>query len=242
MGNHPCRDGNEGSSPALLAIPGNSGKEIDVCCLCCGATIVRIQPAHEAVDSPNPYGMAMAVKLFASPLHQAFAAVGYESGHVIVYDLTMDRNNIAAEIVAIKKLHLEPVMALDMDRSGSGGISGSAEDKLVSFLIDFDAKTIKEVATIDLKKQGVADVSLRQDGKLVASAGWDGKLRVYKRPGGKALAVLKHHSEALAAVAFGPSTGVIASGARDGTIALWDVYASNKVGGRLQVVPGSETV
>ena len=225
--------------PAFIAIPGHSEKVVEVCCACCGATVATFiqDPGAAEVES---WGMCMAVKLFLGPQNKIFVAIGYEAGHVVVWDLAKaiekDKNKkISSDVagiycrpVAQGKLHSEPIMALEVDADGVSGVSGSAEDKLVAFAIDFEAGRVVPENTINVRKQGVADIALRQDGKLLATAGWDGKVRVYKRASGKALAVLKYHSEAATAVVFSPETYLMASGARDGTIALWDIYCKPK--------------
>jgi WD40 repeat protein len=191
----------------------------------------------------------MSTKLFKGPKevnNEVLLAVGYESGHFVLWSVTdaVRKATAAAaavgttssmpysppEPLACAKLHSEPIMALDIDVEGYSGVSGSAEDALITFSITYTgsasaaAATIAPTATINIKKQGVGDVALRPDGKLLASAGWDGKIRVYKKSNGKALAVFKYHSASASALEFSPRSFLIASGARDGTVALWDVY------------------
>lgn len=222
---HTC----PGNLPAaLLAIPGDSEKEAEVCCARCGAALAAFRQDPSAAEGDR-WGMFMAAKLFPGPENRVMLAAGFESGHVVVWDVDAAAAAAPAPRVprplALGKLHSEPIMALDIDEGGLSGVSGSAEDKLVAFRIDFGRGTVAPTAAVELRKQGVADVALRQDGKLLASAGWDGKVRVYKRASCKALAALRYHSAAASAVAFCPETFVLASGARDGTVALWDVYA-----------------
>lgn len=215
---------------ALIVIPGNSEKEVEVCCVCCGATIATFRQDPGSAES-DAWGMCMAAKLFLGPQKQVSLAVGYEAGHVIVWDVAQAATPSlvrTCQPLASGKLHSEPVMALDIDIGGSSGVSGSAEDKLVVFTIDYSARAVVPAMSINVRKQGVADIALRQDGKLLASAGWDGNVRVYKRANGKALAVLKYHTQAASAVVFSPETYLLASGARDGTIALWDIYCKSK--------------
>ncbi len=246
---------------ALISIPSYSEKVVEVCCAgCCAPLAMFLQSESEAAALPEQdrWGMCMATKLFVGPKevnNDVLLAVGYESGHVVLWSVTDAVEASAATAAAIgrstsapqysppkplasAKLHSEPIMALEIDVDGYSGVSGSAEDALIPFSISFTAQptatgtttsamlTIAPTTTINIKKQGVGDVALRPDGKLFASAGWDGKIRVYKRSNGKALAVFKYHSAAASAVAFSPRKFLIASGARDGTVALWDVYST----------------
>lgn len=238
---------------ALIAIPSYSEKVVEVCCAaCCAPLAMFLQKENDAAALPeqNKWGMCMATKLFIGPKevnYEVLLAVGYESGYVVLWSVTAAVRAsaaAAAEVgvsfssysppkpLAYAKLHSEPIMALDIDINGYSGVSGSAEDALMTFSINYKsgdpaaaAVSITPTATISLKKQGVGDVALRPDGKIISSAGWDGKVRVYKRSSGKALAVFKYHSAAASAVVFSPRKFLIASGARDGTVALWDVYS-----------------
>lgn len=50
--------------------------------------------------------------------------------------------------------------------------------------------------TVELRRQGIADVAIRADGRLLATAGWDGRVRLYRLRTGQPLAVLKVRSRA----------------------------------------------
>jgi WD40 repeat protein len=240
---------------ALIAIPSYSEKVVEVCCAaCCAPLAMFLQKEKDGAVLPeeSKWGMCMATKLFLGPKevnNDILLAVGYESGYVVLWSVTaavQASAAAAAEVgvslstysppkpLAYAKLHSEPIMALDIDTDGYSGVSGSAEDALTTFSINYTtgdpaatSTTITPTATISLKKQGVGDVALRQDGKILASAGWDGKIRVYKKSSGKALAVFRYHSASASAVEFSPRKFLIASGARDGTVALWDVYSAH---------------
>ena len=92
-----------------------------------------------------------------------------------------------------------------------------------------------------------AAVALRGDGRCAAAGGWDGAVRVFAWKGGRALVRLRYHSDAVSEVAFlpdgaaegdvssdahdddgeappprdGHAPTMLASGSRDGTVALW---------------------
>jgi len=98
---------------------------------------------------------------------------------------------------------------------------------------------------------GVADVAIRGDGRIVALAGWDGRTRVRALPkgasrrdgvgggrrkkdttgkgakdAGRKLASLGVHSDVVACVAFDDREGgfALATGSRDGSVALWPIF------------------
>ena len=100
--------------------------------------------------------------------------------------------------------------------------------------------------------RGVACVAVRDDGEIFAAGGWDGRTRVYeirgdlsgvkgvarrpKKPPGtkrpRRLASLGFHDDVVACVAFhtaaggkgAPHAGWLATGSRDGTVALWPIF------------------
>ena len=73
--------------------------------------------------------------------------------------------------------------------------------------------------------RGVSELSFRREGRLLAAAGWDGRVRLFDTKRSMPLASLRYHSAAATALAWAhDSRGTLASGARDGTIALWQVY------------------
>ncbi len=215
---HVCDADSAGEAPALLALPGDAEDRAEVRCLSCGAALAALDGARAADKS----GLLMALRLFEAR-GRVLLAAGYEAGTVLVWDL--GGGFAAPRVLAQGKLHAEPVMALDVDADGGGGVSSSAEDRVVSFTIDYESGVISEARALTARGEGVGDVALRPDGALVAAAGWDGRVRLFRRASGRALAVLKYHRAAATAAAFGPRSYRLATGARDGTVALWDCYA-----------------
>ena len=73
--------------------------------------------------------------------------------------------------------------------------------------------------------RGVSELTFRREGRLLAAAGWDGRVRLYDAKRAAPLASLRYHAAAATALAWAhDARGTLASGARDGTIALWQVY------------------
>ena len=121
------------------------------------------------------------------------------------------------------------------------GISGSADEALAFFSADAAAGTLTVTASRSLPKGGVSEVAVRPDGRVAATAHWDGRVRLWHARRRTPLGVLRYHSKAAAAVAFGwspPSCdgasgsrdsalcggAPLASGGRDGAVAVWCVY------------------
>lgn len=238
---HSCSlEGNPGAVPALLAIPSNNEKVIEVCCCECGHKLAHFYMKSDFnKDSEQPmdngslykYGMCLAVKLFLRNIkespddtgnaYEVCIAIGYENGSVVVFPVSHPQSPLAEG-----KLHNEPIMALAIDNeTGQWGVSGSAEDKVVCFDIEYDQRKIICRNVIDVRRQGVGDIAVRPDGKIIAVAGWDGRARIYRRKTCNTLAVLKYHVAAASSICFSPETYLIATGSRDGTVALWDTYS-----------------
>ena len=77
----------------------------------------------------------------------------------------------------------------------------------------------------------------RSDGRLLAVALWDASVRLYDCSRLKPLATLRYQREAVDTIAFigglgnndeevSPWKGHFATGSKDGSIAVWDIYAN----------------
>ena len=184
---HACPGAADGVPAALLAIPGDAEQAAEVCCCACGSTLAVLCP-HPA--GPK-LGICLALRLFLGPplgggRRAVLLAAGYEDGSVAVWDPAA-----GAKPLALGKLHSKPVMALDVDPGGGGGVSGAAEGRLAAFEVDYAGGAVRRWHALGARQEGVGDVAVRPDGRIVAAAGWDGRVRLYKRRSGAALAVLK---------------------------------------------------
>ncbi|EFN56409.1 hypothetical protein CHLNCDRAFT_48750 [Chlorella variabilis] len=155
--------------------------------------------------------MVMAVQLYCPP----------EDGSVAVWQLGVAPH---APPRALHTLCREPVMALAVDCTGAGGAAGSAEDQVVVFRLDHAAGRVSVRHSIEVQRKGIGDVAVRPDRRLLATAGWDGRVRVYKYRSGRPLAILKYHTSAVTGIRFAPRSMLLATAARDGTVALWPLF------------------
>ena len=145
--------------PALLALPGGDECSAEVVCCGCGATVASApQPALG-----RKVGMVMALALFMGPCASPAAAptsapadgaeqqepsagssgrpgtesagarlllaAGYEDGSLAVWEVAAP----LARVLALRRLHDEPVMALTIDPAGEGGACGAAERQITLF-------------------------------------------------------------------------------------------------------------
>lgn len=106
----------------------------------------------------------------------------------------------------------------------AGGASASADDKIVTFSIDWEQQQLQQTASLPLKSPGVAALAIRQDSRILAAAGWDSRVRVFHYGKHRGLAVLQYHRDGVLHVCFDARTKCLASASKDGTISLWSIY------------------
>ena len=175
---------------------------------------------------------------------------GYEDGSVILW--RFDDNGAEAKEVWRRRTHREAVLCVAVDKMGEGAVTGGADGATTRYAVDVErlkrinVGTMREgeefddivrivrthapyasVVSASCKQPGVGAVAIRGDGKIVACGCWDGKIRVYEykaKSKGRILAVLKYHENAVTDVAFAPDGSLLASAARDGDVALWEIF------------------
>ncbi len=176
------------------------------------APVLRLVPGRG-----RKTGMAMA-SACGPGSHTVLA--GYESGDLVLWD-----TETGAWLHSVRVLQ-EAVLCIRLVPNTGGGMVSGADAAAAGFLVDQETMQLSKTQhALPLAAPGCGDIAVRRDGKLVALAGWDRRVRLYEAGSLRPLAILRHHSESVYAVAFAShQLGVIASGGKDQEIALWRVY------------------
>lgn len=112
-------------------------------------------------------------------LNSSHLSVGYESGNIVVYEITPEKEEYHIRIVSVEPIHSpEPVTALYYDRTRHILLSGSSTDKL-------GITKLKNTSELDsthmcrIKHRGIGDLCVSTDG-IIGLVTWDGYARFYQ--------------------------------------------------------------
>ncbi|XP_076234216.1 guanine nucleotide-binding protein subunit beta-like protein 1 isoform X2 [Calliopsis andreniformis] len=148
--------------------------------------------------------------------------VGYEGGKLILWDI---RQKSTLDVLPVETCP----MALDFDTTLMKGIIGNPSDQLQVFGLSDHSLCNKN--KISLKNAGTSVIAIRPDAKIVAVGGWDSRVRIYSWKSLKPLAVLDQHRDTVQDITFSlqkikmyNNKCMMATAAKDGYIALWDIY------------------
>ncbi|XP_017885856.1 guanine nucleotide-binding protein subunit beta-like protein 1 [Ceratina calcarata] len=164
-------------------------------------------------------GEAMVIK----PLrNERLVLVGYERGTVILWDIRQSR------VLSSLKLESCP-MALDFDNNVMKGVIGSPSDNIQTFSLSDNSLFVNN--KIPLTNPGISVITIRPDAKIMAAGGWDSRVRIFSWKNLKPLAVLDQHRETVQDICFSlartrtyDNKYLMATAAKDGYVALWDIY------------------
>jgi protein decreased size exclusion limit 1 len=145
-----------------------------------------------------------------------------------------DSRSAAAPLLT-EQMHEDPLLCLALEQRGRRGACGAASARVVQFALDIPAGRLTKgvshaahAASAGSSARGTGDVSFREGpsgaGRLLAAATWDGRVRLFDCKASKPLASMRYHSAAATCVAWADNdAGELASGSRDGAVALWHI-------------------
>ncbi|PKI85258.1 Asa1p [Malassezia vespertilionis] len=174
-------------------------------------------------------------------------AAGYEDGSAQAWTLPIHHEKLGqAELLWSSKEHTESVMSMCLTPDKSAVLTVGADDLLVYTALTPNALS-KKYST---QHPGNACVAMRADAHVVAVGSWDSFIRILSMPEGILLAKLAYHKDSVYSLAYArfdtthtlalgpesssedesvslatkPTPRLMAAGAKDGRITLWDTH------------------
>ncbi|XP_076749890.1 guanine nucleotide-binding protein subunit beta-like protein 1 isoform X2 [Xylocopa sonorina] len=155
--------------------------------------------------------------------NERLVLVGYEGGKLILWDVRQSKilNSLTVE---------SNPMALEFDPTLRKGAIAGPSDNIQIFTLSVD-HLLCDKSKITLTNPGTSVITIRPDGRVVAIGGWDSRVRIFSWKSLKPLAVLDQHKEAVQDINYSTrqisaydNKNIMATAAKDGYIALWDIY------------------
>ncbi|XP_033356961.1 guanine nucleotide-binding protein subunit beta-like protein 1 [Bombus vosnesenskii] len=165
-------------------------------------------------------GEIMAIK----PLkNEKLVLVAYEAGELILWDVRQSK--------VLSSLTVETCpMALDFDTTLSKGAIAGPTNNIQIFSLSVD-HLLHNKNKITMTNPGTSIITIRPDAKIMAVGGWDSRIRLYSWKTLKPLAVLNQHKDTVHDISYSierikayDNKFIMATAAKDGYIALWDIY------------------
>ncbi|KAL8747184.1 MAG: hypothetical protein Q9190_000891 [Brigantiaea leucoxantha] len=148
-------------------------------------------------------GMVMALDIQAETT-RIQVAVGYESGHTMVF--VQSDPGASFQKLYVAQPHSQPILSIAIFPSGDFYATSAADAVVAKHPLPVMKgvwKTeLKPVKISHTKHSGQQGLRIRSDEKILATAGWDSRIRVYSGKTLKEVAVLRWHSTGCYATAF----------------------------------------
>eukprot|EP01028_Stygiella_incarcerata_P002386 TRINITY_DN14457_c0_g1_i1.p1 TRINITY_DN14457_c0_g1~~TRINITY_DN14457_c0_g1_i1.p1 ORF type:complete len:330 (-),score=62.57 TRINITY_DN14457_c0_g1_i1:55-1023(-) len=174
---------------------------------------------HQKPDD-HDHGMVMCLQrmTFGS---QDFILCGREDGSVDLLDMR------TSTCIHSQKIFKEAVLSVETLMNGKI-VAGSADCEIITLSLNQNPDAsfgFRPIRKEILPMKGTNCIKERSDGKIFAVGGWDRRVRIFQSRNGHPLAILKYHTGSVNCVDFHSSgRGLLASGAADSRIALWNIY------------------
>lgn len=197
-----------------IAIPSDVTSQVDIYDCKTHNSIGFLKPCSDQ----SKYGMCMSIKPVQDERH---IVIGYENGSVALWDIR------CLKMINSCSFHQESVMCMDFSPGFMKGLSGSVDNKIVSWKLTLtEEKSVEHMSPsdqIEVTNPGFNDICIRNDNKIFATAGWDSNIRIFGYKKLKPLAVLSYHKESVQCLTFSDDN-LLACGSKDQYISLWDIY------------------
>ncbi|KNC56439.1 STE/STE11 protein kinase [Thecamonas trahens ATCC 50062] len=207
-------DGIGPASGGVAAVVGDG----DVVVAACSSGLAVAWDASGTVVHTLGRMPAASDRVLAMSCRSGLVVTGSDFGVLRVWDL------VTAELVTSMRSPY-PVLALELDPSGTLAVAGSHDGHLVVWSLA-DGVVVKTLGSNEL---GEADASrgsvlaLQVSATTVISSGTDNVIRVWQLKSGVCLASLSGHVGKVTALAYEPELGALVSGSNDATLRVWDV-------------------
>ncbi|XP_070571605.1 guanine nucleotide-binding protein subunit beta-like protein 1 isoform X2 [Ptychodera flava] len=204
----------------LIAVAGKEPSVVELYNVKSSMKVTTLTPKEGA----RALGMVMKIKLVLSAIDdRALLLAGYEDGSIALWDV------MESKVIHKLKVHSDPVMSLDYSIPQQRGVSGSADETIVTWKLNEAELQIQHQT--DITNPGISDIKIRKDDKILATAGWDSRIRVFGLKKLKALAILTYHRENVQCLSFSVQGvdgqgSLLAAGSKDRHISLWSLYNS----------------
>lgn len=202
------------NSTTYLAIPGDVTSQVDIYDCKTHNSIGYLKPC----SGHSKYGMCMSIRSVQNEKH---ILLGYENGSVALWDIR------SFKMIDSSSFHKETVMCMDFSSGFMKGLSGSVDNKIVSWKLTLDedknSKHLTQSEQTEVINPGFNDICIRDDNKIFATAGWDTNIRIFGFKKLKPLAVLSYHKQSVQCLTFSDDF-LLACGSKDQYISLWDIY------------------